>query len=222
MVRIVLLVIGLWLAPSTALAQAAAVQFPSDRELLAELNLARTQPAKYAEKLREYRSHFRGKVVYEPSKPMGILTTEGVAAVDEAIAFLERQTPLAPFNASELLTQAAQDHVSEQGSAGTLGHYSRDGSSPGTRVERRGGGRYVGETLFYGPVFSAQDVVMGLIIDDAVPDRGHRQLIFTPDMLFAGSACGRHARLKVMCATTYSQWIDGNYVRVPAPPPTAQ
>ena len=222
MVRLVLLLISLVLVPPAAHAQSYAVYFPSDKEMLEELNLARTQPGEYAAKLREYRQHFKGNIVYEPGKPTGIITKEGVAAVDEAIAFLERQPPLAPLAPSTVLAKAATDHVSAQGPEGKFGHYSSDGSSPGDRVQRRGGGPYVGETIHYGPVFTARDVIMSLIIDDAVPDRGHRVLIFTPDMLFAGSNCGPHKQLRVMCVTNYSQWIDGKYVRVPVPPPPAQ
>jgi|KBSSwiStaDraftv2_1062776.scaffolds.fasta_scaffold492041_2 hypothetical protein len=52
-----------------------------------ELNLARTSPQTYAERLREYRTWFTGLVVSVPGTGNPVLTREGVRAVDEAIRF---------------------------------------------------------------------------------------------------------------------------------------
>ncbi|MHB8529134.1 MAG: hypothetical protein ACYC8V_06435, partial [Caulobacteraceae bacterium] len=62
--------------------------------ILNELNLARTRPGEYAQGLAEYRTFFHGKLVSEPGRPLAA-TNEGTAAVDDAIAFVRRQKPLA-------------------------------------------------------------------------------------------------------------------------------
>jgi uncharacterized protein YkwD len=190
------------------LAFAAPAQPALTREILAEINFARTRPRDYAERLRDYRALFRGKVVRYPGNPVGLMTSEGVSAVNEAIRFLEKQTPLDPIDASALLARAAGDHVAEQGPRGATGHISADGANPRDRVQRRGGGNYVAEVITYGPP-SAVEVVRQLIVDDAVPGRGHRKTLFAAEMRFAGIACGSHRTYRVMCVANLGRTPDG-------------
>ncbi|MES2989760.1 MAG: CAP domain-containing protein [Pseudomonadota bacterium] len=186
----------------------AAPQPALERAVLAEMNFARTQPRAYAAQLREYRRYFKGKIVYYPGNPVGLRTSEGVKAVDEAIRFMEKQAPLAPIEASRLLARAAGDHVDEQGPRGETGHFSKDGSNPRDRVQRRGGGIYVAEVITYGPP-SAVEVVRQLIVDDAVPGRGHRKTLFAAEMRYAGVACGPHKGYRVMCVAELGRTVDG-------------
>ncbi|ATY31526.1 CAP domain-containing protein [Sphingomonas psychrotolerans] len=194
-----------------ALAIAAAfapAQSSLEREIVAELNFARAHPRRYANRLRDYRRHFRGKIVHYPGKPEGLRTAEGVAAVDEAIAFLERQVPAETLAPAPLLTRAAGDHVADQGPRGATGHFSKNGEDPRDRVRRRGGGDYVAETITYGPP-SAAEVVRQLIVDDAVPGRGHRRTVFAAEMRFVGVRCGPHQTYRVMCVAEFARKPDG-------------
>ena len=191
-----------------ALALAAPAQPALTRQIIAEINFARTRPRAYAERLRGYRALFRGKVVYYPGNPVGLMTSEGVRAVDEAIRFLEKQVPLEPIEASALLARAAGDHVAEQGPRGATGHLSADGANPRDRVARRGGGIYVAEVITYGPP-SAVEVVRQLIVDDAAPGRGHRKTVFAAEMRYAGVACGAHRVYRVMCVANLGREPDG-------------
>ncbi|NIJ20195.1 uncharacterized protein YkwD [Sphingomonas naasensis] len=181
-----------------------------ERDIVAELNFARTSPARYAARLRDYRRYFRGKIVRYPGRPDGLRTTEGVAAVDEAIGFLERQTPTGALTPAPLLARAAGDHVAEQGPIGATGHYSRNGDDPRDRVRRRGGGGYVAETITYGPP-SAAEVVRQLIVDDAVPGRGHRRTVFAAEMRFVGVRCGPHKTYRMMCVAEFARNPDGRH-----------
>jgi uncharacterized protein YkwD len=181
-----------------------------ERELIAEINFARTRPREYAERLRDYRALFRGKVVRYPGNDAGLLTQEGTRAVDDAIEFLERQPPVPPVRYAPLLAQAAGDHVAEQGPIGATGHLSQDGARPGSRVERRGGGIYVAEAITYGPP-TAAEVVRQLIVDDAVPGRGHRKTLFAAEMVFAGARCGPHKIYRMMCVVDFGRTLTGDY-----------
>ena len=100
------------------------------------------------------------------------------------------------------------DRPDEQGRLGYEGHVSRDGASPGERVRRRGGDIYVGESISYG-FDDADDVVRQLIVDDGVPDRGHRRLLFTGDFRYAGVGCAEHRRLRHLCVVDLSGTADG-------------
>jgi uncharacterized protein YkwD len=179
-----------------------------EAEVLAEINFARQNPRAYADDLREYRSYFDGRLVFLPGDANGMITKEGTRAVDEAIAFLERQAPLPPLDYGDVLALAAIDHVAAQGPAGGLGHSSRAGNSPGERVRRRGGDIYVGEGISYG-YSHPQEVVRQLIVDDGVPNRGHRALLFNRMFRYAGVGCGNHRSYRYMCVVDMSGTIDG-------------
>lgn len=190
------------------LALSAPTQPGLESQVLAEINFARTRPHDYADELRQYRRYFKGKVAWYPGNPVGLRTSEGTRAVDEAIRFLERQAPLPPIGPADLLARAARDHVREQGPSGATGHYSADGANPRDRVKRRGGGDYVAEVITYGPP-SAAEVVRQLIVDDAVPDRGHRKTLFSAEMIYAGVACGPHRDFPMMCVADLGRKPDG-------------
>lgn len=179
-----------------------------EREIMAEINRARGDPRGYAAGLVTYRRYFSGKVVRYPGNPDGLRTAEGVAAVDEAIAVLRRQPALPPVQPASLLARAARDHVEEQGPRGVTGHASANGDRVRQRLVRRGGGDYVAEVITYGPP-SATEVVRQLIVDDAVPARGHRRALYDAQWTHAGAACGPHQRYKVMCVVTFARSPTG-------------
>jgi uncharacterized protein YkwD len=180
--------------------------------VLAEINFARTQPREYARELREYRTQFNGRILSDEHGQR--MTFEGVRPVDQAIAFLEAQQPLPPLRRGEILALAAMDHAVEQGRLGSRGHMSADGGSPARRVAARGGGRYVSETISYGESDPAA-IVRSLIVDDGVPLRTHRVVLFMRDLRYAGVGCGAHATYEYLCVMDYSQTVDG-YPVMPA------
>lgn len=174
-----------------------------ENEIVQEINLARQNPKKYAFFLEQLKPYYVGRFIKRPDEP-SILTEEGVSAVDEAIRFLKSAKPLAPLEYSKGMSRAAMDHVRDQGRKGTLGHRGSDGSQPGDRVNRYGAWRWtVGENISYGRE-NARDIVMGLIIDDGVPGRGHRDNIFNSRYCFIGVACGQHKTFDVMCVITFA------------------
>jgi uncharacterized protein YkwD len=179
-----------------------------ERAVLAEINYARQHPREYAALLRDYRSRFDGRIVFLPGDENGAITNEGVDAVDEAIDFLEQQAPLGALDAGQLLQLAAQEHADDQGAMGATGHVSREGLSPGERVKRRGGDIYVSEGIWYGRG-DAGAVVRSLIVDDGVRGRGHRTLLFKPDVRFAGVGCGAHRRFGQICVIDMAGTADG-------------
>lgn len=196
-------------AAGTALLLTATSDVPGlEDQVLDRINHVRQDPAAYAERLRALRPHFVGHVLYLPGRERAMVTQEGVDAVDEAIAFLRDQTPLPPLSRGELLDLAAREHVAVQGSLGTRGHFSPDGSTPGDRVQRQGGGKLVGEEISYGYA-NADDVVQQLVIDDGVPDRSHRELLFNRELRYAGVGCGSHSRYGHMCVIDVSRTRTG-------------
>jgi uncharacterized protein YkwD len=173
-----------------------------EREVFEELNLARTHPKRYAGFLVEMRQHFNGNRYQRPGQPI-LITHEGVSAVNEAIGFLRSTEPLPALELSRGLSLAAQAHVEDQ-QDGAMGHTGSDGSQPWERMNRYGTWQgEVAENIAYGG-HSARAAVSQLIIDDGVPDRGHRDNIFNPEYRFVGVACGPHARFERMCVMDFA------------------
>jgi uncharacterized protein YkwD len=174
------------------------------KKTLAEINLARTDPSGYADFLRELRRQFRGSSYLLPGTQAMVMTKEGVKGVDEAIRFLMRQKPLPPMAWSAGLAAAAAELAEEEGESGAVGHLGRTSGGPKERIERRGEwqGR-IGENICYGPD-DARQVVMDLIIDDGVPDRGHRKNIFSRAFGRAGAACGPHPGFGTVCVIDFA------------------
>jgi uncharacterized protein YkwD len=157
--------------------------------VLDEINLARTHPHEYAIALEGLMSEVHG--------------VDG-RCVAEAAAFLKRQRPLEPLQTAQGLAMSARQHVNEQGASGEIGHRGMDGSSPFARMAKWGQwtGR-AGENISYGYA-DPRIIVATLIVDQGVPDRGHRRNIFCADYRYAGVACGAHARYGAMCVIDFA------------------
>ncbi|HEY6070310.1 MAG TPA: CAP domain-containing protein, partial [Chthoniobacterales bacterium] len=140
--------------------------------VIRELNLARQNPKLYATLVAE-------------SRPFHMI--EHGKAVDEAVRFLQKAHPLPALVLSSGMSRAAADHCAEQIN-GQLGHEGRNSSHGGDRISRYGSWSTTwGENISYSRK-TAREVVLALIIDDGIRDRGHRKNIFNPKFNYAGAA----------------------------------
>lgn len=154
------------------------------RRILAEVNLARTQPQAYAEIVARSAGNSR--------------------AAAEAIRFLQRATPLAPLGHSNGLAEAALSHVADQSVSGGIGHAGRDGAHSFQRIARYGQWQgAVGENIDYG-TRDPRAIVVRLIVDAGVPGKKHRVNIFNKTFRVAGIATGSHARYRAMCVMDFA------------------
>ncbi len=178
-----------------------------ERQVIAEINLARSRPQVYAAILTEIKADYKGNIYYRPGAAAGVETREGVAAVDEAIRYLLTVAPCDTLKHAACLSLAARDHVEDSGVRGLLGHKGSDGSEVFERVQR-----YVkpqvsaGECISYGP-YTARGIVAGLLIDDGVASRIHRVLLFKTSLQSVGVAFGPHQRFRHMCVINFSSEI---------------
>ena len=200
--------LALMLGAASPLASDIPVDRPSlEQRVLAELNRIRAAPSDYVEDLRTFQGWFDGALVRIPGMELAIQTREGVPAVREAMSFAERQEPVQPLEFSPLLAQAAADQA-QYLAGGADDHFWADGTGPSDRLERRGGGPNVGEIISFG-FDDSREVARAFIVDDGVPNRGHRQAVFSARYRYAGVACGPHPRYRALCVVELSPSSDG-------------
>lgn len=197
---------------TTLSAKSLVVERPSylsalENAVLEELNLARTNPQTYAKLLEDYRKTFNGKIAKRPGK-IDLMTSEGTVAVDDAIRALKKQAPMSAMRPSKGMSLGARDHVKDIGPKGITGHSGSDGSKPFDRINRYGQWQQTaGENISFGND-EGRAVLIQLIVDDAVSNRGHRTNIYKKEFNRVGIACGAHKIYGTMCVQTFA----GEYV----------
>ena len=174
-----------------------------ERGVAREINLLRADPPAYAQHLRALRAAYDGKLLrLEGRDP--IRTKEGAKPLEEAIRLLERTRPLPALRWEPGLARAAEDHAADIGKRGVLDHFGAGGESPLDRVARYGilqgpGGENIA-VAFSDPRL----VVVYLLIDDGVPDRGHRKAFVDRRYEQVGVGCGPHARFRTVCVIDFA------------------
>jgi len=177
-----------FLALVLAVATARADSLP--QQVLDEVNLARTQPAQYAQIIAAQADSLRG--------------SEGPKAVREAIDYLQHARPLQPLTWSRGIGQAALAHTLDMGPRGGRGHSGSQGESPWKRMSRFGTFQgYAGENIAYGR-YDARSIVVALIVDDGIRSRLHRRNLFNRNFNFTGIAVGPHATWGNMCVMDFA------------------
>ena len=179
-----------------------------EREILIQLNALRSDPRRHARLIERRLPYYDGNLLRLPGQRVAIRTQEGADAVREAVAALRSTPSRARLTRSAGLSAAARDHVVDQGARGLVGHTGRDGSTSSSRANRHGQWRTrLTESIAYGPA-TGSDVVIDLIVDDGVRDRGHRRNLLDPAVRVAGIACGPHARYRMMCVILLAGGFD--------------
>ena len=151
-------------------------------EILAEINRVRTSPQAYADWLEDRKQYFEGTLLKLPGeKP--IRTNKGKAALEEAIAWLNNLEPLSKLSSSAELVEIAQEQIRNiNSSQGSLNLQEK--------------------TISYGK-YTAEGIVMQLIVDDGHPNRFNRQKILNPYLQATGIACVTHEQYDNICAIAY-------------------
>lgn len=177
-------------------------------DIINEINVLRTNPSEYIKKLEHLYSAFIDDTnVFRLDDGTRVNTKEGRKAVTEAITVLRGLSPLSAMEPSAFLESAAYDHAKDLGDNGIRGHEGSDGSSVADRIERYCAWRgIIGENIDYGNN-NANDIVLSLLVDDGVSDRGHRENLLNPNYRFVGAAIGPYPEYvhHCLCVLDFSQ-----------------
>lgn len=181
-----------------------------EKEMILEINMLRTNPAKYARDfILPLKNKYRQKLLYYPGdKPL--LTIEGAPALDECLKSLYVQNKLPVLKPESGLSKAARDHVKDQSVTGKTGHKGGDGSNFRKRIERYGKWKYrIAENIAYGGI-SARQILIYLLIDDGIPDRGHRKNFLNGEFNVIGVATGRHPEYSNMSVMEFAAGFESS------------
>lgn len=111
--------------------------------------------------------------------------------------------PLLKFN--KTLHDFAIQHATTTGKKGKVGHRSVKGKSYNNRIKPLFENfEYVGENIHYGSV-DPLTIVIELLIDEGVPDLGHRKNLLDPSFNAAGVALKFHKKYRHNCVIEYGK-----------------
>ena len=148
--------------------------------------------------------YYQKNILYYPDDKQPILTHEGVRALNECVRELKKATPKPIMFPNEGLTKAATDHSNDQAKSGKTGHIGSDNSNLKARVDRYGKWKVrIAENIAYGNS-SARQVIIFLLIDDNVKNRGHRINMLNPDFKLIGVSFGKHPVYSTMCVMDFA------------------
>jgi len=181
-----------------------------EKELILEINKVRSNPARYAkEYIAPLAIRYKNKYLFYPDdKP--IRTHEGVNALYECVRSLINRPPLSLLYPSKELTKAARDHVNDQSLTGDTGHTGSDKSGFRQRMERYGKWeKRIAENIAYGGS-SARQIIIYLLIDDGIKNRGHRKNFLNPTFSKIGMATGKHPSFGTMTVMDFAAGFKTN------------
>lgn len=165
---------------------------PDENAMLAEINLMRTNPTGYIPHVEEFISYLKSD-----------WGGQGISAARELIDQLRRTPPLQSLEASECLYRTVKKHGDYYRETGReLDHVGRGGSNIGDRIKADCPDYADGsENLSLG-VGDIRKIILWLLVDNGLPDRGHRKNLLNPKFKYC--ACYN--------AGTIGDWND-NWVQ---------
>ncbi|MBQ4024602.1 MAG: CAP domain-containing protein, partial [Treponema sp.] len=122
-----------------------------------------------------------------------------LAALNECIAEMNAMTALSPLDWGEGLYKAADEWARTQGPTGQTGH----ASNTWDRVKKYCSYSTSGENISYGPN-TGKEIVIQLLVDYGVADRGHRKNILSSKFTHAGAAIETHSYYRYECVIDYA------------------
>jgi len=183
-----------------------------EKDVVLEMNKLRTDPQKYAKLYIQPRlQYYRGKNYSVPGQ-ITIITSEGASAVRDCISALNKAKSAGLLFPEKGLNSAAKDHVNDQTKTGQTGHRGSNRSTPETRMKRYGSFEppwSLAENIEYGSE-TGRDIVVALLIDDGVKNRGHRINLLNENFTQTGVACGTHKKYRTSCTIKYANGYISN------------
>ncbi len=170
-------------------------------KVLEELNKIRTNPRSYIALIQQVYDSYDGNSITYPNGDK--FQARDLPAYPEAIEYLQNQQAIGALSFSEEFAKAAEAHCNFQGENGQVGHTGKNGSSPFDRMREYADYNTAGENISYGHL-NAVNIIIQLVVDADVPDRGHRVNIFNAGFGTVGIGMGTHPVYSYMCVMDFA------------------
>ncbi len=175
----------------------------AEKEVIFRMNQARTNPSLFVTQFLEpMLARYSGNT-YTDLSGNRWQTNEGPAAVQECINALRNASPLNALYPSQPLSRAAKAHARDSAMTGIVGHDSSDGTRFVNRLQAYTNASSFGENISYG-ISAPLEIVMGLLVDDGVSSRGHRENIMSPSFTHCGVGIDTHPTYRSICVIDYA------------------
>ena len=181
------------------------------RQLVDEINEARTNPAGYASKVEAYIPHFTDKILKIPNSRVGIKTQEGAAAYEECVNFLRSAEPTEAHIPSRGLTRIANDFLSGVQSVEPSQIATIDMNAI---IDKYGSfqGNFSRAMEFGGS--TPEQVVVNLLVSDGDQSRSQRDALLNPILKRVGVSQGKHDIYRtvtiIVSCTKFENLVDSD------------
>lgn len=159
-------------------------QQEQEQELLELINYCRTNPDDFSQKV-----------------ALPYIKEKGLTHLKEGkslIRTLLKIAPLLPLRMTDDLNQMAEEYALEMGRKGFTGHRSFTSRFKNNNVKYD----FTGENCSYG-YNSALDIIMQLLIDEGIPDYGHRKNLLSKDFQYTGISIQPHKKSEWTCVIEF-------------------
>ena len=175
-----------------------------EKDVILEMNMARSNPSRYAEMYIRPRLEWFGGPLGDdyyrrPGENVYIRQPGGRDSLVNAINAISRIQGRPPLSPSRGMSLAARDHTLDIGPSGMMSHTGSNRSTLRDRVQRYGrweGG--LGEAISYG-YGTAREIVVQLLIS-----QGHRDILMNGEHRYAGPSIGAHSVHSHMCTIKFA------------------
>ena len=151
------------------------------KEIVLMMNLARMYPKKFADQ-------------FLPEFISGTDEFDRSSNYKSLIKDLKKMQAAPPLKPRKELYEKAAYHARDMGETGKIGHDAADGTSFQDRMKPLREQFYgVGENCQYG-YNDARYIIVDLLIDEDVPDVGHRKNILDDRFIYSGTAVHEHKK----------------------------
>ena len=180
-----------------------------DKDIVSELNNLRTNPQSYIDPIREYKNYFHNNNILKlPGAKIGIQTSEGASAYEEAAIYLKTQKSIPELKCIKGLCKVAEQFLNEiqKSSIDKIGEIDMEKiiKSIGTFS-----GSF-SRAIDFGGTTPAL-VVSNLLVSDGDETRGQRNNIFNEDLKYVGIAHGEHKSFELCTViVTCTQFISND------------
>jgi len=142
-----------------------------EMEMVNEINLLRRNPSAYIQHVNAY--------VAEQKRTNGFPVDQAV--VNELNAELRQLSSLSQLTPLQCIYTAAKNHGIDQKPTGDVNHQGTDGAWPWDRVRRACPDLQDGNENLVAGTPSVRTAVVLLLIDEGIPNRGHRKTLLKPE-----------------------------------------